>query len=252
MSAANPSDASSPKQPKNWWASPLFIVVLFVGVVEAGLSYSTGVTAEDLQAGLVKFMCAYLVVVTGIFFTFLWKRPWIFYPPTDFPGVSVADYVAAMRSGQSTKGTSRIAIDNLSKFFNEFLGRLDKMDLGERENIQPLMNELREGAIQSVERSILHIDPSPLLGKHASGWEEPYDAEMPVEKLLRLVWLRLQPFPPYEYGTEWILRNVTSGKVYDDIGPLRATQTSGAPDLRLLPEIQLSGGTTLEVVRPAS
>lgn len=250
MSADSSPNASPPNQPRNWRPSPLFIILLFIGSVEAGLSYSTGVTAGGLQVGLVIFMCAYLVGVTAIFFTFLWKRPWIFYPPTDFPGVSAQDFIAAMRGSQST---SKIATENLSQVFDVFLQRLDAMDAAERENIQPLMNELREGAIRSVETSVLHIDPSPLLGRHASGWEEPYDAEMPVEKFLRLVWLRLQPFPPYEYGTAWILRNATSGKLYDDIGPLRATaRTPEDPDPRLLPEIQLFGGITLEVVRPTT
>ena len=226
------------------------MTVLFVTIVEVGLLYSARVTSGTIRVGVLIFMGIYLVGITVIFFVILWKRPWILYPPLDFPGTSVRDYIDAMRGGQNT---SRIVAENVSQVIDDWSKKLDAMDDGKRETIQRLTDELREGAIRSIENSVLHIDARPLLGKHAAQWEEPYDAEMPVEKLLRRVWFRLQPFPPYAYGTAWILRNVASGKVYDDIGPLRATtQASGKHDSRLLREIKLCGGMTLEIVRPAT
>jgi len=44
-------------------------------------------------------MALFAVGIAGTFFTFLWKRNWVFYPPSDFPSASVESYVAAMRGG---------------------------------------------------------------------------------------------------------------------------------------------------------
>ena len=84
---------------------------------------------------------------------------------------------------------------------------------------------------------MVHVDPSPLKGEGSGRWELAYDPEMPASQFADQVFWRLQPFPPYAYGTNWALREGASGVVF------RLTQGS-------VREAGILGGMALEVIDP--
>ena len=187
-------------------------------------------------------MALFAVGIAGTFFTFLWKRNWVFYPPSDFPSASVESYVAAMRGGAD------LNLDQLTDRIEQVFDEAKKRTNPEDEATIRQLEELRRNAVGEIEASALRFDARPLLGKTAPVWEEIYNEDTSVDSWLDRVAWRLQPFPPYSYGTVWLLKDVSSGKIYDDIGSAWAKQQGAAKDNRPLSEVGIRGGMNFEVI----
>ena len=249
------SQSINPSAPKKVY-SPLGVISLFVGLVELGLAYSSGVSDGAVQISILVFMGIFAVGIAATFFIFLWYRPWVFYPPSEFGSTTVQAFVNAMR-GDSIDIT-QITSNSLSRAFLDStwlddLG-LQRLPRDERQAfVDKFLQELQHRVIANVGASVIRIDPSPLKGKHYTQWEEPYDPEIPVERLLDRIWLRLQPFAPYPYGTSWILRDTATGKTLDNIGSVSSGEWQvGAKDSRTAREAGFEGGMTLEVIHKPS
>lgn len=232
--------------------SPLGVICVFFGLVELGLAYSSGVSDGSVQIAVLVFMGLFAIGIAATFFLFLWYRNWVFYPPSEFGGATVQAYVNAMRG--DGPDITQILSNSLSRAFSDStwldnLG-LERLSREEREAfVDGFLQETKNRIIANVGASVIRIDPRPLKGKHSSQWEEPYDPEMPVERLLDRIWLRLQPFAPYPYGTSWILRESTTGKIFDNIGSAsRSDWRLGTKDHRTAGEVGFKGGMTLEVI----
>ncbi len=233
--------------------TPLSIVALFFSSVEASLAYSFSEAPFGMQVAIFLFMGLFAVAIAVVFFLFLWHRNWVFYPPSEFASPSVETYINAMR-GSSGPKISEVAADSVSKALSD-VDLLKKLDLsdqteeGRRRALEELADEIRAQAASNVETALLRIDARPLKGDDAPNWEQPYDPKLPVNVFLDQVWLGMQPFPPYDYGTVWVLKDVHSGKVFDEIGPTWAKRTgSGDTDHRLLEDVGLTGGMALHVL----
>ena len=194
-----------------------------------------------------------LFAIAGTFFAFLWKRNWVFYPPSDFPSASVESYVAAMRGGADlnlNRLTDRVGLVFDDDSLPEKLNRAAMLPEAERgETIRQIVKELRGNAVGEIEASALRFDARPLMGKTAPVWEEIYNEDTSVDSWLNRVAWRLEPFPPYSYGTVWLLKDVSSDKIYDDIGSDWAKQQGAAKDNRLLNEVGIRGGMNFEVIK---
>ena len=81
-------------------------------------------------------------------------------------------------------------------------------------------------------------------------WEVAYDADMPIARLIDHVLWRLQPYPPYPYGTMWVLRDKKSGLVFSEIGPTWAAGKGKREDDRTVSDVGIIGGMVLEVINP--
>lgn len=231
--------------------SPLAVISLFFGLAELGLGYGAGTATGWVQVAVLAFMALFATSIAATFFVFLWKRPWVFYPPSEFSAVPVERYVSAMRD--STASIKKIVVESVSSAFqDETLVR--KLDLtGTREEqrqgaVKQIVDEIRTNAVRNVEKRVLHVDARPLGGKGAPQWDEPYDADMPVHFLLGRISVLLQPLPPYPYGTIWLLRDTSSGRVFDDIGPAWASNAGVPRDTRSALEVGITGGMSLEIV----
>lgn len=233
--------------------SPLSVVSLFFGLVEVGLAYSSGVSSGAVQIGVLIFMALFAVGIAGTFFVFLWKRNWIFYPPSDFPSASVESYVAAMR-GEADLNLNRLT-DRVGLVFDddsllEKLNHSVMLPEAERgEAIRQIFKELRGNAVGEIKASALRFDARPLMGDDAPIWEEIYNENTPVDVWLNRVAWRLEPFPPHPYGTIWLLKDASSDKIYDDIGSAWAKQQGAAEDNRPLSEVGIRGGMNFEVIK---
>ena len=232
--------------------SPLTVISGFFGLVELGLAYSSGVSSGWLQIAVLTFMALFASGIAGAFFFFLWHRNWVFYPPSEFLNVPVEDYVNAMRD-RSTRLVG-IAAESVSRVFEDktLPGKLDLTEVREEQReaaLRQIADELRTEAIRNVEKRVLRIDARPLIGEGAPQWEEPYDAELSVHRLIDKIWFQLQPMPPHPYGTIWSLKDASSGRVFVDIGPAWAKRMGTLRDKRFAKDVGIVGGMTLEVIR---
>ena len=231
--------------------SPLAVIGLFFGLAELGLGYGASFATGWVQSAVLAFMALFATGITATFFVFLWKRPWVFYPPSEFSSVPVERYVGAMRDNPAS--IKKMVVESVSSAFeDETLVR--KLDLtGTREEqrqgaVERILNEIRTNAIRNIEKRVLHVDARPLGGKDAPQWDEPYDADMPVHLLIGRISVLLQPLPPYPYGTLWLLKDASSGRVFDDIGPAWASKAGVPQDTRPAREVGITGGMSLEIV----
>jgi hypothetical protein len=77
--------------------TPLWIVALFVSLTETVLGFAVIQTAGGIQIALTAFVIVFPLLIAGFFFAILWKKPYVFYPPTEFGAqVNVREFVAAM------------------------------------------------------------------------------------------------------------------------------------------------------------
>ena len=231
--------------------SPLAVISLFFGLVELGLAYVTGVSSGWIQIAVLAFMALFASRIAAAFFLFLWNRNWVFYPPSEFLNVPVEAYVNSMRDDSTH--IKRIAVESVSRAFEDeaLVSKLDLTEIRKEQRarvVKQIVDELRTSAIQNVEKCVFRVDARPLRGGSAPQWDEPYDAEMPVYRLLDRVGFQLQPMVPHPYGAIWLLRDASSGRVFDDIGPAWAKRIGTQRDKRSVQEVGIIGGMTLEVV----
>lgn len=230
--------------------SPLSVVALFFSVVEAGLAYSAGVSTGGLRVFVVIFMCLFGAAIAATFFVFLWKRNWVFYPPSDFDGATLGDYVRMMR-GDGERITTALAPAISNAFSDASVAeRLEQAKITPETQtaVVSVLRGIQRDVVDNVGATVVRFDARPMQGDLGARWEELYDADMPAWRFLDRVWLRLQPFPPAPYGSVWLLRDTASGRVFDDIGPLHRVGAAGWKDSRPIGQLGFKGGMGLEVV----
>ena len=224
--------------------TPLSLIAFFFSIVEVGLAYTTGVSSGWLQVFVVVFMCLFALCIAVSFFLVLWKRNWILYPPSEFGNASVGKYVDAMRGDKAS--ISSIAMRGVDLALEE--GNLSEISTAR--TIREAARTIREKVRMNVESLLVSVDSTPLRGKFGDRWEEPYEEDMPMSRFLHRIWMRLQPYPPYDYGTAWVLKDVSSGRVFVDLGVGRLGR--GEAEGRSVGECGIEGGMSLEVVPATS
>lgn len=79
--------------------TPLWVISLFVSLTEVVTGIAVTQASGVTQTALTMFVIAFPLLVAGAFFTILWNRPYVFYPPSEFAsGVDVTKYIEAMGS----------------------------------------------------------------------------------------------------------------------------------------------------------
>lgn len=102
-------NANSPDHgPRRSAMTPLWVISIFVSLCEvvAGLA----VTQADggIQLTLTVFVVTFPVLVAAAFFAILWRKPYVFYPPTEFgAGTKVSEYVQALAGLSPTQAAER-------------------------------------------------------------------------------------------------------------------------------------------------
>ena len=78
--------------------TPLLVVAGFLSLTEVVVGIAAGQTTGDVQNRLIIFVCVFPALIAAAFFFTLWKKPYVFYPPSDFGSAQdVGQYVQAMR-----------------------------------------------------------------------------------------------------------------------------------------------------------
>jgi hypothetical protein len=70
---------------------------LFIFLTETVLGYAAIQTTGNIQVILVTFAVGFPVLTAAGFFSVLWVKPWVLYPPGEYTTASVRQFVDAMR-----------------------------------------------------------------------------------------------------------------------------------------------------------
>lgn len=77
--------------------TPLWVISLFVSLSEIMTSLAVTRAEGGVQVALTVFVVVFPILVAAAFFTILWKKPYVFYPPTEFgASTNVSEYVQAL------------------------------------------------------------------------------------------------------------------------------------------------------------
>lgn len=100
--------------------------------------------------------------------------------------------------------------------------------------------------------TLIIVDSRPLLGiEKGRVVQFSYTASKTVDDFLDEIYFSQRPhLPSYTYRTNWILRELTSGKVYWGIGTRWAEENGMERDTRLLLKANIRSGMKFEIVHP--
>ena len=92
---------------KNFKNSPLWLIAFFMTIAEGAAGYAVTQVSGVAQIALLIFFIGYALVVTGVFFAFLWFKPANFYGPSEYRDVQPGEYAQAL-SGLPSETTKAV------------------------------------------------------------------------------------------------------------------------------------------------
>ncbi len=97
MSLSRANEDAAQKSPRRSSMTPLWVISLFVSLCEVVAGLAVTQAQGGVQLTLTVFVVVFPMLVAAAFFAILWKKPYVFYPPTEFgAGTKVAEYVQAL------------------------------------------------------------------------------------------------------------------------------------------------------------
>jgi hypothetical protein len=88
--------------------TPLWVISIFVSLCEVVAGLAVIQAEGGVQITLTVFVVVFPLLVAGAFFTILWFKPYVFYPPTEFgAGTNVSEYVQALAGLSPTQAAER-------------------------------------------------------------------------------------------------------------------------------------------------
>ena len=197
---------------------PIWVIGALLGVTDAGLAYVGGATDGGIQIAVLAFLGLYTCALAGMFFCILWDRPWVLYPPSEYGSTNVRDFGAAMQGDPVRAERLASEVGNELSIQGALGQSLSEATIGldpvQRKAVLDVAERTRTAVVDRIRNAVVYVDPSPLKGEGSGKWELAYDPEMAFSQFADQVFWRLQPFPPYAYGTNWALREGASGVVF--------------------------------------
>lgn len=96
------------KGPRRSSMTPLWVISVFVSLSEVVAGLAVTQAQGNVQVTLTIFVVTFPVLVAAAFFTILWKKAYVFYPPTEFgAGTNVSEYVRALGGLSATQAAER-------------------------------------------------------------------------------------------------------------------------------------------------
>lgn len=236
--------------------TPLWVISLFLSLTEVMTGIAVLQAKGGVQVALTAFVIAFPCAVTAGFFAVLWKRPYVFYPPTEFgPGTDVTKYVEAMRRVQSDEGQIRTVIQESIRATMESPQLVERLSNGMpahvsdiRRELNGLRKELANVAISKAESRFVTVDTSAITNDE-SPVVFPYESTESVSSFLDKVWFALLgQVPPHKYNDVWVLRDKASGRELRKMGSLWARSNGLTRDSRPLIDAGIVGGMRLEAI----
>ena len=107
MSFSATDDKVAQKSPRRSSMTPLWVISLFVSLCEVVAGLAVTQAQGGVQAVLTGFVVSFPVLVAAAFFAVLWKKPYVFYPPTEFgASTNVSEYVQAFAGPSHTQAAA--------------------------------------------------------------------------------------------------------------------------------------------------
>lgn len=234
--------------------TPLVVITLFLSLTEAVLGAITWGLSGKLQFAFAIFFMAMMALIVLLFFATLWFRNYKLFPPREFENIDPVQYVTAMQmSGESFQLNGRgiaqqigsiVASNEARELVLTALQSTDD-DSTLTERVDRALGELADAAI---DRLILTLDATVVLGNSGSVWSLVYEPTMPVFQLLNEVWTRSQPqLTLFSYDTTWFLSDRTSRRAFRDLGTLWALKNHRPTDDRTIESVGIRSGMHLQV-----
>ncbi len=240
--AAPPSGKEASGNRNRLGNGPLWMFAALLGVTDAGLAYVAGTTDGSIQTAVLAFLALYTCALAATFLFILWHRPWVLYPPSAFSFPNVGEYVAAMQGNPVHADRLAREVGNELSPEGPFGQRLSDATADLRPDQQKAVldvaNRTRAEVIDRIKSTAVYVDPSPLKGEAWTLLELAYEPETPGRRFADQILWRLQPFPPYAYGTKWALRVKETGVVLAGLD--HTVRDAG-----------IVGGMVLEVIDPS-
>jgi hypothetical protein len=237
--------------------TPLWVISLFLSLTEIMTGIAVMQATGNVQVALTAFVITFPCIVSAAFFVVLWKRPYVFYPPTEFgPQTDVTKYVEAMRRVQSNEVQVREVIQEAIKATLESPQALERISVVSTSQAPEILKQLEHiradlarEAISKAEESFVSVDTQRVTGRKSPS-VFPFDESLTVNQFLDQVYFALEDgVPPYQYANIWMLRDAKSGREYREIGTRWARDNGRRSDTRLLKDVGIAGGAKLEVIR---
>ncbi|MFE5501260.1 hypothetical protein ACFQ73_01750 [Amycolatopsis japonica] len=238
-----PSQVGSEQAPPRT-VGPLWVISLFLGLSEVTVAIATTQATGWIQAMLAIFAVAFPVLVSSVFFILLWRNNKVLYAPREFAdGTTVHDFVDAM-SGNTRRSASIVesTFQSLTTRLEAHLEALGTTEAQRTEIIDWVGNAARS-AVVTVHLSVFSQDPRSM--------QVPIDESTTVTELLDAVYFAIfDKVSNFSYSKTWLLRDTTTGHLFDHIGRPYARRHLGTDrDFRLLAEVGIEPGSTLSAVR---
>jgi hypothetical protein len=240
--------------------SPLWVISLFLSLTEVVTGIAVVQAKGGVQTALTAFAIGFPTLVAGIFFTILWHRPYVFYPPSDFEsGADVQKYVDAMqrrtvdekRLVEVVEETVRSSVTSV-EVRQSFPPGLQTETISDT-NVNRMLQVFADATLQRVHDQLLTVDLSRLGGGKSNARIVPFNHDRQVFEFLDDLWLSVaKHVPAYTYGNMWFLRDSESGKEFRELGQIWAHRNGFDEDHRTLAEVGFKPGMKLEAVRVRS
>ncbi|MGW7817647.1 hypothetical protein ACWGLF_05825 [Streptomyces puniciscabiei] len=225
-----PNEQDAPMHTPPRVLNPLWIISLFLGLSETTVGIAAALSDGWVQGALATFAVTFPVLVSGAFFSILWKRPEVLYAPGDFPEhVSVSAYVDGMRHGSVANAELLKAVvrDTLEDVIPTTLSQTVTP-----QQVAQLVDRAIASAHEGIANRMLSVDLSAVHPDFRDFRTQfPLAEEATVSDFLDRLWAIMRDHVrPYTYGTHWVLIDRKSNHIFRDIGSTWAQNHFGYPD----------------------
>ncbi len=202
--------------------TPLGIIATFVALSETVAGLAAVKTDGSVQLMFATFAISFPVLIAVAFFSVLWMRAYVLYPPKEFgKEVDVRQYVEAMR--HQAIGNNEIH-DLVKKTISETLASQSAQSaiLHVAEKSEPSSEALMKAAealsveaVDRLQRSVVTVDISEFAnGTLTTQLVFPFQPDEEAFTLLSAVYYQISDFVrPFTYGKSWVLQDVDSGEL---------------------------------------
>ena len=240
-----------PKPPQN--LNPLWIITLFFSFTEIVLGIAAFNTSDGIQVALTIFVLIFPLLTAIGFFILLWSRPEHLYAPKDY-----GNDEAFLKSIEIARN-SRTNITNLDKEIQDRINKiltsdelLRKLSDSQGEQLKELLQTTAEDITSNIRESNFFTISLKKINPNLEDMVIPIDGFANFDDLTNEVYFALNgAVAPYTYGTSWVIKDKKSDKVFrharmiTDAGPGKFVE-----DNRILSEVGIKAGMSLEVVQP--
>ncbi|MER6735713.1 hypothetical protein [Streptomyces puniciscabiei] len=225
-----PNEQDAPVRTPPRVLNPLWIISLFLGLSETTVGIAAALSNGWVQGALAAFAVTFPVLVSGAFFSILWKKPEVLYAPGDFPEhVPVSAYVDGMRHGSVANAELLKAVvrDTLEDVIPTTLSQTVTP-----QQVAQLVDQAVASAHEGIANRMLSVDLSAVHPDFRDFKTQfPLAEGATVSDFLDRLWAIMRDHVrPYTYGTHWVLIDRRSNHIFRDIGSTWAQDHFGQPD----------------------